>query len=401
MLSNKIVSSFVNADKDLSFKEETPVKEIKNDEVIFPLSADSSQIKAIYDADKGESFILDGPPGTGKSQTIANMIVNLLYHGKKVLFVAEKEVALDVVKRRLDDLSLGQFTLELANIQEPKSQVLETYQKLLSLGGPVANPDGFNECNEKIEEKQAELNSKISSLHEKREFLYSPYQAILSYLENEDSGDVYAFSYEFLTNFSESKYEKTLQLLKDIGSTSLSFDSYISSPFIGFQERSYSMEYRDSMKKEIDNLLPLLERLKLDLYNVFNRQKQLEETYNNAKRYVEILEILRDGEKKWPEHFLDENFVEKEDEIRSALNLTIDITKSKEKILVSFNDSFLNQNGEELEKEFLLAESQSFFARHKAFSVLKKKLKPFVKNKEALKNDNLKDELKAMDKVKE
>lgn len=401
MLSNKIVSSFVNADRDLPSDEETSTQEIKNDDVIFPLSADSSQIKAIYDADKGESFILDGPPGTGKSQTIANMIVNLLYHGKKVLFVAEKEVALDVVKRRLDDLSLGQFTLELANIQEPKSQVLETYQKLLSLGGPVANPDGFDECSQKIEEKQAELNSKISSLHEKREFLYSPYQAILSYLENENSGDVYAFSYEFLTNFSESKYEKTLPLLKDIASTSLSFDSYLSSPFLGFQGRSYSMEYRDSMKKEIDGVLPLLERLKLDLYNVFNRQKQLEETYNNAKRYAEILEILREGGKKWPEYYLDETFLEKENEIRSALKLAIDITKNKEKILVSFNESFLNQNGEELEKEFLLAESLSFFPRHKALSLLRKKLKPFAKSKEALKKDGLKDELELLKRIQE
>lgn len=186
-LQNEIVSSFSNGEKYFSKldEEKKDVKEIKNDDVIMPLNADSSQIKAIYDAEKGESFILDGPPGTGKSQTIANMIVNFLYHGKKVLFVAEKEVALDVVKRRLDDLNLGQFVLELANIQEPKSQVLDTYQKLLSLGGPVAPAENFDEINQKIEEKQKELNSKISSLHEKKNYIYSPYQAILIYLENE------------------------------------------------------------------------------------------------------------------------------------------------------------------------------------------------------------------------
>lgn len=395
---NKIVSSFVNGDRGWyeDGEETNNGKEIPNDEVIFPLSADSSQIQAIYDAEKGKSFILDGPPGTGKSQTIANMIVNFLYHGKKVLFVAEKEVALDVVKRRLDDLSLGQFTLELANIQEPKSQILDTYQKLLSLGGPVAKPEGFEELNERIETKRAELNSKISSLHEKREFLFSPYDAILIYLKNENSGEAYQFRYDFLTSFTKNKFDKVEELINDICNISSNFESYSSSSFLGFQKREYSMEYRDALKKELETLLPMLQELKLDTYNVFHKQGCLESTFNNVKSFAEIIEILRDGKNAWHDCYLDENFVANEEEIRKGINLRIDIVKCKEKLLTSFKEGVFGLNGEELEKEYLEIESLSFFKRVNRMKALKAKVKPFVKDKEMLKGENLRSSLETL-----
>lgn len=82
-------------------------------ETYLPIPADGSQIEAIRWAAAGKSFILEGPPGTGKSQTITNLIAHLLAEGKKVLFVAEKQAALDVVKRRLDQVGLGTFSLDV------------------------------------------------------------------------------------------------------------------------------------------------------------------------------------------------------------------------------------------------------------------------------------------------
>jgi KaiC/GvpD/RAD55 family RecA-like ATPase len=61
----------------------------------------------------GRTFILQGPPGTGKSQTITNLLARALSEGKRVLFVAQKKDALDVVKKRLDDAGLGAFSLDL------------------------------------------------------------------------------------------------------------------------------------------------------------------------------------------------------------------------------------------------------------------------------------------------
>ena len=79
----------------------------------LPAPADASQLRAIAEADAGRTFVLEGPPGTGKSQTITNLLTHAVADGKRVLFVAEKRAALDVVARRLDAVGMGMFALDL------------------------------------------------------------------------------------------------------------------------------------------------------------------------------------------------------------------------------------------------------------------------------------------------
>jgi hypothetical protein len=79
----------------------------------LPAPADASQLRAIAEAGAGRTFVLEGPPGTGKSQTITNLLTRAVADGKRVLFVAEKRAALDVVARRLDAVGMGMFALDL------------------------------------------------------------------------------------------------------------------------------------------------------------------------------------------------------------------------------------------------------------------------------------------------
>lgn len=115
------------------------------DEVLSPSDvrqvkdADSSQILAILDVMNGCDLVLQGPPGTGKSQTITNLIAEAVGVGRKVLFVAEKMAALEVVKRRLDETGLGDAVLELHSNKTNKKQVLEELNRTLHQGRPVAN----------------------------------------------------------------------------------------------------------------------------------------------------------------------------------------------------------------------------------------------------------------------
>ena len=81
--------------------------------VRMPLAADSSQIAAVLSAAAGRTFVLQGPPGTGKSQTITNLLSECLARGKRVLFIAEKSAALEVVSERLKKCGLGAFALDL------------------------------------------------------------------------------------------------------------------------------------------------------------------------------------------------------------------------------------------------------------------------------------------------
>ena len=105
------------------------------------VDADSSQTLAVLDTMNGRNLVIQGPPGTGKSQTITNLIGEALARGKTVLFVAEKMAALEVVKRRLDTVHLGDACLELHSHKTNKRAVLDELSRTLALGRPTA-PDG-------------------------------------------------------------------------------------------------------------------------------------------------------------------------------------------------------------------------------------------------------------------
>jgi transcription elongation GreA/GreB family factor len=99
-------------------------------EAVQPLiyDADSSQHSAIIDVLSGKNLVINGPPGTGKSQTITNIIAAMLSQGKKVLFVSEKLAALEVVRHRLNHAGLGHFCLELHSHKTQKKKFLEDIQ---------------------------------------------------------------------------------------------------------------------------------------------------------------------------------------------------------------------------------------------------------------------------------
>jgi hypothetical protein len=98
-----------------------------------PVPADSSQLDAVAAAVAGRTFVLEGPPGTGKSQTITNVLAQAISSGKRVLFVAEKRAALDVVKKRLQAVGLGDLSLDLFDKSARPTAVREQIRSALDL----------------------------------------------------------------------------------------------------------------------------------------------------------------------------------------------------------------------------------------------------------------------------
>ena len=138
------------------------------------LDADFSQLRAVETARRGSHLVIHGPPGTGKSQTIANLIATLLADGKKVLFVSEKTAALDVVKRRLEDCGLGVFCLDMHSERGKKNSVYD--QLAASLSDPRAL-DGTVFPYETLTERRSHLNRVVRVLHTIRQPLgQTPYQ---------------------------------------------------------------------------------------------------------------------------------------------------------------------------------------------------------------------------------
>ncbi|HEY1112990.1 MAG TPA: DUF3320 domain-containing protein [Chitinophagaceae bacterium] len=112
-------------------------KETNADELFQVVDADSSQVLAMLAVQEGRNLVIQGPPGTGKSQTITNIIANAIGQRKKVLFVAEKLAALEVVKRRLDSIHLGDACLELHSHKANKKELHHELRRVMELGKPA------------------------------------------------------------------------------------------------------------------------------------------------------------------------------------------------------------------------------------------------------------------------
>ena len=127
--------------------------EIESKVPCLVMSADSSQFSALVDLANGKNQALEGPPGTGKSQTIVNAIAAALADGKKVLFVAEKMAALDVVRSRLESVKLGEFVLPLLASRSSKEQVIEAIRHRVEMtaDAPVDYSHRKNELRENID----------------------------------------------------------------------------------------------------------------------------------------------------------------------------------------------------------------------------------------------------------
>ncbi len=126
------------------------------------LDADSSQMAVVLDALAGKSLAVKGPPGTGKSQTIANLIAAALVQGKSVLFVAEKMAALEVVKSRLDRAGLGHFVLELHSTKSKKKDVLESLARRLETQGRLTPPARIEQELSELARLRSQLNAYVA-----------------------------------------------------------------------------------------------------------------------------------------------------------------------------------------------------------------------------------------------
>ncbi len=123
------------------------------------LDADSSQMIAIHNALEGKSMVIRGPPGTGKSQTIANIIAEFIARDKRVLFVSQKMAALKVVKSRLDQVNLGHFCLELHSHLSNKKEVLDTLARVerLAVNHPPISDDIYRALDRTMQKMEAYL----------------------------------------------------------------------------------------------------------------------------------------------------------------------------------------------------------------------------------------------------
>jgi superfamily I DNA and/or RNA helicase/very-short-patch-repair endonuclease len=152
---------------DIGFGEEYLIDELADVHNLYPLidDADSSQHSALIDAVDGKNLVIEGPPGTGKSQTITNLIAAAMAQGKRVLFVAEKLAALEVVKSRLDRAWLGDFCLELHSHKSQKRKVLDEIQVRLAKHRRYREPHHIDTEIVRYEELKSTLTAHVQRIN--------------------------------------------------------------------------------------------------------------------------------------------------------------------------------------------------------------------------------------------
>lgn len=233
---------------------------IGEERMYLPISADSSQYSAIYDS-LSKSFVLHGPPGTGKSQTITNIIANNIVRGRRVLFVAEKMAALSVVHRRLQNIGLGDFCLELHSNKANKNQVLGHIINTLSLADTATEQDLAEKAAE-IAVPLEKLQKELEAMHRKRYLGFSLYQAILDYFANENAPDCLNIDSLFYEKLTESSFNNYLDVLTELSLRAKECGDIEKSPFRHIGSFAYDDKWRQDGESVLEIYLLELKHLR-------------------------------------------------------------------------------------------------------------------------------------------
>ncbi|MBD8069872.1 DUF3320 domain-containing protein [Bacillus sp. PS06] len=254
---NKVVKSLIEGNYvgEISESMTTPLTTEKDEEekIYMPLSSDSTQTEAVLATGEGNSFVLHGPPGSGKSQTITNMISHALATGKTVLFVAEKMAALSVVQSRLTDIGLGNFCLEVYSNKGQKKDILAQLESSFENQYKTRGTN-WSEKAEEIKEVKKELNKYVHDLHHTTSLGQSIYQMIEIYSGLDKPKKEIDFDRDKVREMNEEAFVKSKQLIEKIAIAGEVCGSVQNNPWVRIEQTEYSLKLLDHMKEHLTTI---------------------------------------------------------------------------------------------------------------------------------------------------
>lgn len=299
LVQNKIVSSLINGKIEWEAATEeidaTDMdKQVSPADIVLPIIADSSQLEAIYEAVHDKTFILHGPPGTGKSQTITNIIANALYKGKRVLFVAEKMAALSVVQNRLAAIGLAPFCLEIHSNKTKKSAVISQLKETTEIIRQTP-PEEFRKEAERLLNLRAELNQYIEALHKEYPFGVSLYDAIIHYqsVDVESCFDIPQAYLDTLDKDTFAQWEDAIELLVR---TANACGHPYQHPLTGISITEYSSAVKEGSSQLLTGFIDLLTtiRQKLDVFSILLKDTDIRPTRKDFQTISHIIRRILD-----------------------------------------------------------------------------------------------------------
>ena len=362
------------------------------------VDADSSQIEAIEMAKSGKSFVLQGPPGTGKSQTITNIIAECLHDGKKVLFVSEKQAALNVVFDKLKKAGLADFCLELHSHKANKKAVIEELNRTLEVPKIGVSSSAQEEIRQK-RSAQAQLDIYAAALHKKRDVIDKSMYQLIELHSAERSFPDLQYSIKGINSKNQNYLLKAVELLEQyVEYIPTVGQNYKDNAWYGFNRATITFdeqkEFKDNIalmyhgyKKISDTASALIDEYSL---NVFN--------YESAKKWQSALEFLANSDVITPYLLVANRYNASLPHLASMRDLSEAIIPIRDRILSGFTPEILDEvDGKEI-SEKLNGQFASFFSRifNEEYKSLIAGIQPYVKNGVKLKYQQAKDMANAL-----
>ncbi|MFZ3588904.1 AAA domain-containing protein [Bacillus sp. DJP31] len=329
-------------------------REQSENERFFVLDTDASQEEIIKEVDNQKGIVIHGPPGTGKSQVIVNLIANSISQNKKVLLVCQKRAALDVVYQRLDSIGLSSH---VALLHDEKNDRKSLYRKLHSLLEDDLSTQELetelNQISSKIEQAESQLNAIAKGLYEVHQHGFKAYDlyglskpvtsldTILNienvltslYKDNLEEVLIKIFSYgKYYSRFGSPNYPlksrspftnldmkdslTIVEILKNVQEKAKQSIDYLEKFEQDFVTPEYSWNISDKLEKIYDDLSPdekrSLQKLRLWWWTSFTGKTIVEEMLNEEK-------FKGLSSKEWPK-------------LRESLRLLYELSQVSEKM---------------------------------------------------------------------
>jgi very-short-patch-repair endonuclease len=317
------------------------------------LDADSSQRVSIEYALRGQSFVMQGPPGTGKSQTIANIIAECIANGKSVLFVSDKMAALEVVYKRLSEVGLAHFCLELHSSKANKQQVVAELKRSLDenlIPRKLPSPHEF----EKMVDYREALNGYVAALHEKRQYLQRSAYEVLSLISGLERVPFVSVGLTELGTLTPQKMHELEALVSQLSKVWQVIEEP-DFPWVGYRADVYNLELRSEVLSALENISETLLELQNEAEDFSAKLGVFPpETFVRVKWLLEVTKFLIESPKPEVYWLTDLNIDKLHAEAKTYLETSIWIKNTRvslmERYQPSLFDLVLNQSAD-IEKQ--------------------------------------------------
>ena len=257
------------------------------------LPADYSQMLAVKAAMDGHDLVIYGPPGTGKSQTIANIVATGLARGKSILFVSEKNAALDVVKDRLEASNLGVFCLDLHGERGGKANF---YRQLRQAVGDPREVRRAGFAYEELEQTRDKLNDYVRALHAIRQPLGMTAFDVQGKLSSVRESPHIPFPIDNLESLDRQRLTAVLEAANRISAREKEFREHGTSIWRILKTSSPTFELTDRVRADMRTLVDAFENVHRDAAQVAMRLGMIEpQTLGEVDRQMRITRHLATG----------------------------------------------------------------------------------------------------------